>query len=88
MYKLNRYFPGLDPTNTPAWMKRFSKFIFEAYMKCFQDYPYSFNNLQFFNVITYANKIEMIPSGKYFAPITIELVGSSSRIWGLCIRFF
>lgn len=30
----------------------------------------------------------MIPTGKYYAPIAIEVIGSASRIWGLCIRFF
>lgn len=44
--------------------------------------------MQFMKITTYAWKSEMIPCGKYCAPLTIELIGSSTRIWGLCIRFF
>lgn len=88
MHRIRRFFPVMEQADIPGWMKRFGKLIFEGYSKCFLDYPYSFNNMQFMTVITYATKIEMIPTGKYYAPITMEVVGSGSRIWGLCIRFF
>jgi hypothetical protein len=39
-------------------------------------------------VITYAKKIEMTKFGKYFTPVIAEIVGSKTRVWGLCIRVY
>ena len=85
-YRLAKYFPPL--LHEPKILTRVSYLIVEGYLESFKNYPSSFANNQFFNVITYAKKIEMVASGKYKVPLSAELIGSPSRIWGIVVKLF
>lgn len=86
MHRLMRYFP-ISSMEMGPWIKKYGKLVVEGYLQTFQNFPFSFNNMQFFNVITYAKKIEMTRQGKYVTPVVAELIGSKTRIWGISIRF-
>lgn len=32
--------------------------------------------------------MELVAAGKYKTPIVAEVIGSESRIWGICIRLY
>lgn len=63
-----RYFP-FAIENIGAWIKSYGKYVVEGYLPAFKDFPYTFNNMQFFNIVTYSRKVEMTKMGKYMTPV-------------------
>jgi hypothetical protein len=41
-----------------------------------------------FQIITYAARTEMVEYGRYFTPVSAELIGSKDTIWALIIRYY
>lgn len=56
LYKVHKYF-SIEPNNYCNWLVKHGNYLFEGYEETFKDYPYSFNNLQHFNVVSYARKM-------------------------------
>ena len=86
-YILKRFFP-YNKDNESGCLCFFGKFIIEGYRHCFENYPFSFINKNYFGVKIYATKTEMILKGKYKTPLCAMLIGSNERIWGIVIKIY